>query len=254
MTQRVSLGILLSLVILVWLCASAPSAGLKPRIAIDRNTFDFGPLAEGAKVEHIFKITNEGTAVLRIGKLRANCECTTASVKKSKLNPGESTELKVVMDTTMKIRDTEKTIMIWSNDLERRTISLTVTAFIDPHKGLTPSQGIKIFSGKCATCHVMQGKGLTGDDLFFADCVMCHQFKPKPGHVIGGPLAPRDYDAPSVAAHVKRATCYGTSHAMPGFLDKAGGPLTETQIDSIIEFLKNYSKEHNSGRLTPSSN
>lgn len=254
MTQRVLLGAATALVSLFLHCANVASANLEPRITIDQNSFDFGSLQEGVKVEHIFTLTNTGTAVLKIRKLRTNCECTVATVKNAKLKPGESTELTVVMDTTMKIRDTEKTVSIWSNDPNRPSLSVSIIAFIDPHKGLTSSDGVKIFNGKCATCHVMQGKGLTSDDLFFADCVMCHQFKPKPGHFIGGPLAPRNYDDPAVATYVKRATSYGTSHAMPGFLDKVGGPLSEAQIDSIIEFLKSYSREHNSRPRAPSRN
>lgn len=229
---------------LIQQCANVAYANSKPQIKIDQNTFDFGQLQEGVKVEHVFNLTNEGTALLRIGKLRTNCECTVATVKNAKLKPGESTELKVVMDTTMKIRDTEKTVKISSNDPDHPSITVSIIAFIDPHKGLTSSDSAKIFKGKCATCHVMQGKGLMSDDLFFADCVMCHQFRPKPGHVVGGPLAPRNYDDPAVADFVKRATSFGTSHAMPGFLDKVGGPLSEAQIDSIVEFLKKYSREN----------
>ncbi len=245
MLRRTFEGIALAFAILVLCRAPASSESPKPRIAIDKLRFDFGQLQEGVKVEHTFKVSNEGTAVLCIRKLQTDCECTVATVKSRKLKPGESTELKVVLDTAMKIRETEKTVSILSNDPERRSITVSITAFIDPHKGLTSSVGAKIFSGTCATCHVSHGKGLMGEDLFFADCVMCHQFKPKPAHVMGGPLAPRNYHDPKVVEYIKRATSYGTSHAMPGFLDQAGGPLTEKQIDSIIEFLKNYSKKRN---------
>ncbi len=218
-----------------------------PTLVVDQETFDFGKVAEAAKVSHKFKVTNAGEGTLVIRGVRTDCECTTATIAKHKLRPGEKTSLQVVMDTTMKMQDTEKNIEITSNDAKRPIVTIKINAVVDAHKGLVAGGKAKIFSGKCARCHVEQGKGMMGDDLFFADCAMCHQLEPQKHKTIGGPLAPRDYTDPAIAQRVKRATCYGTaSGAMPGFLDKAGGPLTEVQIDSIIHYLKTLSLERQS--------
>lgn len=218
---------------------AVPQGKVGARLVLDREDFDFGKVAEATKVKHDFRLTNNGPDPLIIKGWRSDCECTTASIGKRRLRSGEKTTLRVVMDTTMKLSSTEKHIEISSNDAERPTITIVINATVDPHKGLVPTGRSKIFSGRCAKCHVDQGKGMMGDDLFFADCVMCHQPEPPKHKSVGGSLTPRNYGDPAVVQAVKRATCYGTqSGAMPGFLDKVGGPLTEAQIDSIIEYLK----------------
>jgi len=44
----------------------------EPKIVALGDTFDFGKVKQGAKVEHVFRIRNEGTADLKIEKARGS--------------------------------------------------------------------------------------------------------------------------------------------------------------------------------------
>ena len=58
---------------------------------------------EGAIVSHEFFITNEGVSDLEILHVGASCGCTVAKPEDEKLEPGESTLLKVTFDSAHKV-------------------------------------------------------------------------------------------------------------------------------------------------------
>ncbi len=94
-----------------------------------------------------------------------------------------------------------------------------------------------MFAGKCATCHVQQGIGKSGEDLYIADCAMCHGFRADGGEAPS--LVRFNYSHKPVTAYVRDIISHGSrSHlSMPGFLKAAGGPLTAAQIDSLMQYL-----------------
>jgi thioredoxin-related protein len=51
---------------------SAVTADGKPKIVAVEAEFDFGKVKQGAAVEHVFKIRNEGNAPLKIEKARGS--------------------------------------------------------------------------------------------------------------------------------------------------------------------------------------
>ena len=64
-----------------------------PKLAYDETNFSFGRMAVKAENSHSFVIRNEGEADLVMKTGKATCKCTTFSVEKEVLKPGEETKL-----------------------------------------------------------------------------------------------------------------------------------------------------------------
>lgn len=214
-----------------------------PNLVLDANRFDFGAVDEGARVKHVFKITNGGAALLKIFSAYASCGCTLASLEKKELQPGETTDLTVTVDTAMKQNKITKIVSVCSNDPVHPVSPIELAMDVkDPHKGMSADAGAKIFTDQhCATCHVQRGVGLHGRELYNADCAMCHG--PKAEGAVGPPLF-GVYSNPEFKTRITEILSFGskTHRSMPGFLNTAGGPLSQDQVDSIITYLTKLSK------------
>lgn len=218
----------------------------KPVIWFDSVVQDLGKVDEGVEVKCQFKVANKGGSPLEIEDIKSSCGCTFPVWKRRRLMPGQSAILPVTVDTAMKQDKVEKTMDVQCNDPLRSFVTLTVKLDInDPHKDLAMDMGgkgrPKIFtSEKCTSCHVDQGVGQFGKDLFEADCAMCHRPGVHGKASVGPVLESLDYGSPVFVKAVKQVICYGskTHRSMPGFLGEAGGPLAQEQIDSLIAYLK----------------
>lgn len=71
-----------------------------PSVSVDKLEDDFGDVHVGRKVEKRFVVTNTGNAPLAIESIETTCGCTSATAEKSRLDPGEKTEIAVSYDTT----------------------------------------------------------------------------------------------------------------------------------------------------------
>jgi len=82
------------------LCTLALAAStLHAQQLLDQVSKDFGSVPRGTILSHQFKLTNQTTAPLHVAAVRTSCTCTTATVGKLELQPGESTTLMVNLDT-----------------------------------------------------------------------------------------------------------------------------------------------------------
>lgn len=89
---------------------------LAPVLSIDKSIVDFGTITQGEKVENEYLLKNSGKSTLEIVMTKPSCECTTVSLSKNSIEPGEEVSLKVVFDS-QKIKGTQqKYITIFSND------------------------------------------------------------------------------------------------------------------------------------------
>jgi len=96
--------------------ATQNNSGPKPRILISEEEWDFGKVTQGEKPTHIFIVKNGGEGDLIIESLKESCACIEASISTTRIQPGESAELKVSYDTTDYLGKDEKHIHIYSND------------------------------------------------------------------------------------------------------------------------------------------
>ena len=210
----------------------------QPSIEVDQRKFDFGKVKEGTELKHSFILKNGGSAKLTLYEAYSTCGCTVPKLAKNELKPGETTNLDVAVDTAMKQDKVTKTVFVSSDDPTRPVLPIDLSMDVENvHTGMSDLTGTKIFTDQhCSSCHVDQGVGLYGKDLFEADCAMCHGIAAK-GAV--GPALRGPYSNKVFAAHIKDVISHGskTHRSMPGFLGDNGGPLSEKQIESIVKYL-----------------
>lgn len=225
-----------------WCADQDPAGSAKPKITLDSQVFDFGNVDEGARVTHTFKIKNTGTGILQLQSAYASCGCTLAKLGKKTLLSGDTTDLNITVDTTMKHDAVTKTVHVSSNDPVRPIIAIDLNMLVhNPHKDLTMQGKAKIFADQhCASCHVARGAGQLGRDLYNADCAMCHGPKAEGG---SGPPLIGVYENQIYAKHIEDVISKGSSehNYMPGFSTEAGGPLAKAQVDSLVTYLKDLS-------------
>jgi hypothetical protein len=90
--------------------------GPQPRILVSEEEWDFGKVTQGEKPTHIFIVKNGGEGDLIIESVKESCPCIEASISTTRIQPGESAEVKVSYDTTDYVGKDEKHIHIYSND------------------------------------------------------------------------------------------------------------------------------------------
>jgi len=226
------------------LCSGAlagPHLVLIPKISFPETEFDMGIVDEGVEITHVFKIENHGEKKLLIKTAFSTCGCTIPHIKDKEIPPGGTGNLEVVMNTSMKQGDVTKPIEIHTNDPVTPVSTLYIKAHVkSPHGALGTDRTAAIFKGRCAACHVAKGIGKEGEDLFFADCAMCHGYRAKGVPAVAPALIPFDYHDKDFAESMKRIISHGSKvhRSMPGYSKDAGGPLDEKSIDSLIDFLR----------------
>jgi len=99
-----------------------------PTISVASPVYDFGSVLEGIAVEHTFMIENTGDEALEISGISATCGCTTTGLATpSTIEPGESVDLDVLVNTTGFGGTISKSINVYSDDPETPLLSLRVT-------------------------------------------------------------------------------------------------------------------------------
>lgn len=99
-------------------------------IQFDSEIHDFGIANKGTKLNHSFNLTNTGNDTLIIRDIETECGCTEVILTKRVLLPGETTTLKVTLDTATLNGLSVRKIIIYSNAKEsKKEISLTTEVF-----------------------------------------------------------------------------------------------------------------------------
>ena len=87
-----------------------------PRITVDLATYNYPDTVEGIAVAHTFILSNVGDKELVIESAVPSCHCTTATLEKTHLQPGESVGLYGLLDTEGFSGHVVRVITITSND------------------------------------------------------------------------------------------------------------------------------------------
>lgn len=239
-----------AIVVLSMLCSGLCAAGVDEQhtgalLDLPEKEFDFGTLNEGVEVRHVFPLRNIGDKRLEIKAAFSTCGCTVPHVKQHEINPGQTGELEVVLDTSMKQGAVTKPIEIRTNDSVNPVVTIHIKANVrGAHADLSDVKA-KIFTGRCAACHVEKGKGKQGEELFVADCGMCHGFRGTGIPGVAPSVVQGNYEDEGFSSAMKHIISFGSaSHrSMAGYLDEAGGPLSPKDIESIVAFLKRKSAQ-----------
>jgi hypothetical protein len=214
-----------------------PKEQARGHVVFEHSFFDFSTVTEGDIVKHIFKFKNDGVGKVKIENSESSCGCTTASAALKEYAAGETGEMEVVVDTKGKIGIIVKTVtlMIENNEVEKVELSLAMKLEPPPHPPLGELRNINA-EPFCKRCHLESAEGQSGIFLFHRVCSQCHGKK----GVGGFGIALNDAKWQKVDdASVKKAIKAGvTDKGMPSFVDGVTPPLTEEQVDSLMQYIR----------------
>ncbi len=101
-------------------------------VSADMDSYDFGTVKEGDKVEHTFTLTNTGDKDLIIYDAKSTCGCTVPEVEKNvPIKPGATTSVKAIFNTQGKPNKQTKVVTITGN-MEGGQKKLTLTGMVTP--------------------------------------------------------------------------------------------------------------------------
>jgi mono/diheme cytochrome c family protein len=212
----------------------------------------------------VFSVTNAGPNPISIEGLKPSCGCTVAKLPHQpwRLLPGEGGDTHITINfagkyglVTKLIRvdasqefetqPTQKfvqTLMIKVNIPGQPAAPASLSAMPAPGGKMDRTANVEmakadrqaVFKGDCASCHAVPTRGKMGEQLYTVACAICHD-------------SPNRAQMVPELAHLNKSTdenfwrgwiSFGKGGTlMPGFADRAGGPLTRQQIDSLAVFL-----------------
>src|SRR5262245_48579317 len=103
------------------------------KMQFKESDFDFGTVAQGSAVKHVFKFKNVGTDTLRIEQVKTSCGCTAAESSKI-IPPQQEGQIAVTYNTGSALGKASKTVFVYSNDVEANQRSVTVHGTIEAKK------------------------------------------------------------------------------------------------------------------------
>jgi cytochrome c553 len=213
--------------------------------------------ASGASTANfIFNFTNVSANPITVLSVRTSCGCTTAQLPPLpwRIAPGTSGQIGVKVNLADKSGTLFKTINV-NTDKGSKLLSvrinipsskintlssmpMPVIAGADRVHNVSVAQFDRqaVFHGDCASCHVKHGEGKFGKELFDADCGVCHEGEHRATMVPDLHTIPQTTNAEFWRTWISHGN--GNPHSlMPAFAANEGGPLTDAQIASLIDYI-----------------
>lgn len=198
------------------------------------------------ETEFTFKATNETAAPIVVTNIRTSCGCTVARMPNLpwEFAPGAEGSLPVTLNFAGKRGTITKSITVTSSaGIQRLLVRVDIPMEND---GTLPtgmrSENLKIaaadrqavFKGECADCHVKPTIGKMGRELYDTACGICHDAEHRA--VMVTDLTARKHVLNE--DYWRYWIAIGRPNSlMPAFSKLAGGPLTDAQVESLVEFL-----------------
>lgn len=200
----------------------------------------------------VFNFTNVHTGDVIIKMVRPSCGCTTMQLPPMPwtIPPGASEQITASLDLRGKSGVLTKSVTVDSSSgykslLFKVTVpmQLVTTAAsgenLDPDrvanmKAATVDRQVVFKNAACAKCHAEPAVGKMGEDLYRAACAICHD-TPHRATMVPDLLALK---FPTSAPYWKYWIMNGRPGSlMPAFAKTQEGPLTDEQINSLVEYL-----------------
>ena len=205
-----------------------------------------------------FWVTNTAKTNVVLDHVHPSCGCTIAQLPKEPWNmaPGEFGQVTATMNFPGLSGAIEKMLTVYTSE-GQQTLRLKVNVPFTPNTATRQENMMKaiankqsVLKGDCASCHVEKGRGKSGEELFAADCTICHQ-----------PDGQRAESVPNLAT-INKVTSKeywkyylenGGPSVMPAFLSTKGGPFTAEEIDKFAEFLNTKFPPKDKAQIKPVS-
>lgn len=213
----------------------------------DTTLRELSPKAGELDIPFTFAVTNRGTNRITIERVETSCGCTVAELPSEPwhLEPGQGGLIKAEFDARNKSGTLTKTLLVYTSVGPKtllvkvhlpeakpgnvRDNAERVTNLMEASKNRQA-----IFQGKCVTCHVTPTVGKVGKELYLTACGICHDAQHRASMVPD--LKTLKYGTPKT--YWEHWTRHGKPMSlMPAFEQKQGGPLTDAQLNSLVDFL-----------------
>jgi mono/diheme cytochrome c family protein len=202
-------------------------------------------LARPVYVTNIFWVTNTVLQPVTIGTVHPSCGCTTAQLPPLPwtLLPGTNGQIGVTVNLAGKFGTIVKTVHV-GTDHGSRDLIVQIT-IIPPANKLTDAELARqmaiakvdrqaVFKNDCATCHMNRGQYKYGQELYDADCGICHEAEHRASMVADL----HNLKVPTNTEFWRTWIAHGKAGSfMPAFATSDGGPLSDMQIASLAAYL-----------------
>jgi cytochrome c553 len=196
--------------------------------------------------EFIFVVTNVSTRPVIINKVHTSCGCTVAKLPGLpwELVPGTNLPIQVTLNLRGKLGTITKKVTVETSDGRKE---LRVRVHIperetadQPNEKRSRNQEVAaadrqaVFKGDCARCHAEPTAGRLGQPLYAAACGICHDSPERASAVPDLRAVAHSTDE----TFWRQWVAYGKPGSMmPAFAQAEGGPLSDTQINSLVKYL-----------------
>lgn len=229
---------------------AAPGALSAAILAWDADVKEVTVKAGEPNAQYTFNFTNVSAAEVSINHVQTSCGCTVAQLPSVpwKIAPGADGAIPVTMNLLGRSGLVFKTVTI---NTDKGFKMLTVKANILPppatpmtvddrarNQELAKADRQAVFKGDCARCHVQPAIGKFGKPLYDAACGICHDAEHR-ASMVADLRAPKQE---TNAEYWKNWINNGKEGSlMPAFAQRNGGPLSDPQIATLVEYLvKNF--------------
>ena len=113
---------------------AAAKNGKNPKLSLNKTSYDFGNVEEGKVVDAKISFKNEGKGVLLINDVKTSCGCTAALLSSKSLQPGESGNIRIELDTANREGKLTRTVTLYSNDPQQPNQTITLFVNIEKRK------------------------------------------------------------------------------------------------------------------------
>jgi mono/diheme cytochrome c family protein len=239
---------------------AAPAAVAAPQpsyLPLTNLTFDSETKVYDAKAgdtlgTFTFQVTNISDVPVHILAINASCSCTHAEMPETPwiLMPHTHGEFHAMMQLAGKApgENTKGLTILSTNGVKQLLVKSMIPApdngMFDRLKNQQLATGNRqaVFQNDCARCHVEKSRGLMGAALYKEACGICHDSEHRASMVpdLGSLNHPTD------AAFWRTMISDGKDKSlMPAFSAGHGGPLSNDQIESLVEYMtKDFPREH----------
>jgi len=114
------------------------------KLKIKETEFDFGKIAQGKPVTHIFEVVNIGNELLILENVQASCGCTTPEWSNEPIAPGATQQIKVGYNAATE-GPFEKSITVFYNKGQMKTILIKGNVWKTPDQSAPKNNSIAIF-------------------------------------------------------------------------------------------------------------
>ncbi len=122
--------------------ALPPVTGPQAKAIVDSETHEFGVMQVGGSGSHDFIFTNRGDVPLELTLGGTTCQCTVGKLGSDTIPPGESTKVTLRWESKGGAGPFRQSATIWTNDPERRRVTLTVLGRAADPLAVTPQDVI----------------------------------------------------------------------------------------------------------------